>query len=210
MQVAALFGCAVTTGFGVIENNARIRIGESVAIYGAGGVGLNMVQAASMAGAHPIIAVDLVRERLELAEELGATHIIDASTNDPLASIRSIIGKSGLDVFIDNTGIPEVIQSGYTLSSPTGRVVLVGVPRKGNDISIHSLPLHFGKVLTGSHGGESKPDLDIPRFQSLFVAGRLKLKALITEIRPLDEINAAIHGMRSGKTSGRCLIDFSL
>ena len=95
---------------------------------------------------------------------------------------------------------------GYELTSPKGRVTLVGVPRKGSDISIHSLPLHFGKVLSGSHGGEAIPEQDIPRYHALFKAGRIKLRELLTDRYRLDQINDAIAGMRSGEVSGRCLI----
>jgi len=207
LEVAALFGCAVTTGFGVVENNARVRIGESVVVFGAGGVGLNIVQAAAMVSAHPIIAVDLHDNRLELARQMGATHVINGRTQDAAAEIRRI-APDGVDVFIDNTGAPPIIQTGYALAKPQGRVILVGVPRKSNDISIYSLPLHFGKVLTGSHGGEAAPERDIPRYFSLFRAGRMKLRNLVTEVCGLDEINTAIRRMREGSLAGRVLVKF--
>jgi S-(hydroxymethyl)glutathione dehydrogenase / alcohol dehydrogenase len=206
LEVAALFGCAVTTGFGVVENNAKVRIGESVVVFGAGGVGLNMVQAASLVNAHPIIAVDVHEGRLALARQMGATHIIDSSKADAAQAIVDIVGKGGVDVFIDNTGQPSIIELGYQLVKPQGRVTLVGVPRKGNNIQIYSLPLHFGKVLSGSQGGEAIPQTDIPRYHNLFRAGRIKLKELITDRYPLTEINEAIAAMRSGKIAGRCLI----
>lgn len=206
LEVAALFGCAVTTGFGVIENNAKVRIGESVVVFGAGGVGLNIVQAASLVGAYPIIAVDLHDNRLALAKEMGATYLINSSKVDPKLGIEEVVGDLGLDVFIDNTGQPKIIELGYHLTKTQGRVVLVGVPRKGANINIYSLPLHFGKGIIGSHGGEAIPNLDIPRYQNLFRAHRIKLHELLTERLPLDEINIAIDNMRSGKTSGRCLI----
>jgi len=205
-EVAALFGCAVTTGFGVIENNAQVRIGESVVVFGAGGVGLNIVQAASLVSAFPIIAVDLYDARLRLAKDMGATHIINASKVDAEKEITDIIHKQGLDCFIDNTGNPKMIELGYRITKPQGKVILVGVPRKGNETSIYTLPLHFGKHLSGSHGGETIPHLDIPRYHQLFSNGRIKLKELITEQYSLDEINIAIERMRSGETSGRCLI----
>jgi len=206
LEVAALFGCAVTTGFGVIENNAKVRIGESVVVFGAGGVGLNIVQAASLVGAYPIIAVDLYDNRLALAGEMGATHLINSSKVDAKLGIEEVVGDLGLDVFIDNTGQPKIIELGYQITKVQGRVVLVGVPRKGANIDIYSLPLHFGKEITGSHGGEAIPNLDIPRYQNLFRANRIKLSELLTERLPLDKINIAIDNMRSGKTSGRCLI----
>lgn len=206
LEVAALFGCAVTTGFGVIENNARVRIGESVVVFGAGGVGLNIVQAAMLVGAYPIIAVDIFDNRLAIAKELGATHLINSKKQDAPKEIRNIVGSSGLDVFIDNTGQPAIIQLGYELTKSDGRVTLVGVPKKGDDITIYSLPLHFGKSISGSHGGEISPNSDIPRYQKLFNVGKIQLRELITERLSLDEINKAIENMQTGKTSGRVLI----
>ncbi len=208
MEVAALFGCAVTTGFGVVQNNAKLRIGESVVVFGAGGVGLNIVQAAALVSAYPIIAVDRYDNRLELARRMGATHVVNAGREDASVPIRELVGPEGVDVFVDNTGLPEVIRMGYELTGPKGRVTLVGVPKKGDDISIHSLPLHFGKILSGSHGGESVPHRDIPRYHALFKTGRIKLRELLTNRYRLDQVNEAIAGMRSGDVSGRCLITF--
>jgi len=206
LEVAALFGCAVTTGFGVVENNAKLRIGESVVVFGAGGVGLNIVQAAALVGAFPVIAVDLHDNRLALASEMGATHLINSRTEDAKGAIERIVGAQGLDVFIDNTGQPAIIELGYQVTKPQGRVTLVGVPRKGNNISIHSLPLHFGKEIRGSHGGEAIPQADIPRYHQLFRTGRIKLKNLITNCYTLEKINDALNDVRSGVIAGRCLI----
>lgn len=208
LEVAALFGCAVTTGFGVVENNAKVRIGESVVVFGAGGIGLNIVQAAALVSAYPIIAVDVFDNRLELARTMGATHVINSKSADARQAILDIVGNTGVDAFIDNTGQPAIIEMGYQITKPQGRVTLVGVPRKGNDINIYSLPLHFGKGLSGSHGGEAIPQIDIPRYHQLFRAGRIKLRELVTDYFTLEQINDAIGGMRSGKFSGRCLIRF--
>ena len=209
MEVAALFGCAVTTGFGVVVNNAKVKIGESVVVFGAGGVGLNIVQAAAMAGGYPVIAVDLFDNRLELARTMGATHLVNSRTSDATAAIRDIVGAAGADVFVDNTGQPAIIQSGYALTGPQGRVILVGVPRKGSDTTLYTLPLHFGKVLTGSHGGEADPAVDIPRYQRLFHQGRIQLRPLLTESWPLERIDDAMARMRDGSLAGRCLIDMT-
>ena len=206
LEVAALFGCAVTTGFGVIENNAKVRIGESVVVFGAGGIGLNIVQAAALVSAYPIIAIDLYDAKLELARQMGATHVINSGRIDARQAIIDIVGNGGVDAFIDNTGQPVIIEMGYQLTKPQGRVTLVGVPRKGNNINIYSLPLHFGKGLSGSHGGEAIPQADIPRYHQLFRNGRIKLKNLITNYYPLEEINEALDGVRSGAIAGRCMI----
>lgn len=206
MEVAALLGCAVTTGFGVVENNAKLRIGESVVVFGAGGIGLNIVQAAALVSAYPIVAVDLYDNKLELARQMGATHVVNSSAGDTRRAILDAVGIAGADAFIDNTGQPAIIEMGYQITKPQGRVTLVGVPRKGGNINIYSLPLHFGKGLSGSHGGEAVPQTDIPRYQNLYREGRIKLRELITDYFTLDRINEAIAGMRTGKLSGRCLI----
>jgi S-(hydroxymethyl)glutathione dehydrogenase / alcohol dehydrogenase len=206
LEVAALFGCAVTTGFGVVLNNAKLRIGESVVVFGAGGIGLNIVQAAALVSAYPVIAVDQYDNKLELAKRMGATHVINSRVGDARQAILGIVGNAGVDVFIDNTGQPAVIEMGVQITKPQGRVTLVGVPHKGNNVSIYPLPLFFGKRLSGSHGGESVPQADIPRYLELYRRGRIKLRELITDRFPLDQVNEAIAGMRSGKISGRCLI----
>ncbi|MBI3129745.1 MAG: zinc-binding dehydrogenase [Acidobacteria bacterium] len=206
-RIAALFGCAVTTGLGTISNNARLRMGESLIVLGAGGVGLNMIQGAALTSAHPIVGVDLFDNRLELARVMGATHVLNGRTAHLAEALRGIVGSAGADVVIDNTGLPEMIQLGYELTKPRGRTVLVGVPAKGHPIAIPSLPLHFGKVLTGSHGGETDPTEDIPRYLRLHEAGQLALAPLLTHTTPLARINEALDGLRSGAIAGRCLVD---
>ena len=209
LEVAALFGCAVTTGFGVVENNAKLRMGESVVIFGAGGIGLNIVQAASLVSAYPIIAVDLHDNKLALAKQMGATHLINSSQSNAIEAILENVSNSKVDVFIDNTGQPAVIEMGYEITKQQGRVILVGVPRKEENINIYSLPLHFGKLIRGSHGGETIPHEDIPRYQKLLDAAYIQLKPLITDHFKLDEINTAIKKIRNGEIAGRCMIKMS-
>jgi Zn-dependent alcohol dehydrogenase len=206
LDIAALFGCAVTTGFGVVQNNAKILIGESVVVFGAGGIGLSIVQAAAQAGAYPVIAVDRYASKLDLARHFGASHGIDSTSSDARQAIIDIVGSSGLDVFIDNTGQPAVIEMGYEMVTNRGRVILVGVPQKGKTINIDSLPLHFGKVITGSHGGEAVPQDDIPRLMRLYRQGRLELRELVTDVYGLDQVNLAIESMRNGSVKGRCIL----
>jgi Zn-dependent alcohol dehydrogenases, class III len=205
-RIAALLGCAVTTGLGVVVNNAKLKPGESIVVFGAGGVGLNVIQGAALTSANPIIGVDIHDNRLALAKEMGATHLLNARKCDLREEIRKIVGTAGVDVIVDNTGIPEMIELAYDLTGQKGRVVLVGVPRKGNTISFYSLPLHFGKQLSGSHGGETNPSEDIPRYLRMLDAGKLALAPLITNEFPLERINDAIAMMRSGEIAGRCMV----
>ena len=205
-EIAALFGCAVTTGFGVVTNNARLAIGESIAIFGAGGIGLNIVQGAALAGGYPVIALDRFDNRLELARSLGATHTINVTKADAAEEIKKIVGHDGVDVAVDNTGNVEVIALASRITNARGRTVLVGVPPKDSTASISTLPLHFEKQLTGSHGGECRPDVDIPRYVRLVREGRLQLASLIGKRYPLADINDAIDDMKSGRLAGRAIV----
>ena len=209
LQIAPLLGCAVTTGLGVVNNDARLKIGESIVVFGAGGVGLNVIQGADMTSAHPIIAVDLFDNKLELSKMFGATHLINSSRQDPKAEIQKILRNQGADVVVDNTGNTDVIALAYDLTKPQGRTILVGVPEIGNAVSLYTLPLHFGKILTGSHGGDSNPTNDIARYLRLYYAGKLKLDKLITDRFSLSDINKAVKKMRRGEIAGRCLIEIA-
>jgi S-(hydroxymethyl)glutathione dehydrogenase / alcohol dehydrogenase len=206
-KTAALFGCAITTGFGVVENNAKIQIGESVIVFGAGGVGLNIIQALKLRSAYPIIAVDIFENRLKLAKKMGATHVLNSLKNDFKEKLSSLLKKIELDCFIDNTGNPKIIKLGYEVIKKNGRVVCVGVPKSGKNISIHSLDLHFGKSIIGSHGGESNPERDIPRYSILTKNDKNIFNRVITKIYKLDQVNDAIDSMKNGKLTGRCLIE---
>ena len=204
-EIGALMGCAVTTGLGLINNDAQVKIGQSVAVLGVGGVGLNVVQGAALAGADPIIAIDLYDHKLDMARKFGATHGINSKKADLAAEITKIVGNAGVDVFVENTGQVRLIELAYKLTAKQGRTILVGVPRHDQDITIHSLPLHFGKVLTGCEGGHTYPTDDIPRYLRLFQNGKLQLAGQITHRFPLDEINKALDTVRSGD-AGRCLL----
>jgi S-(hydroxymethyl)glutathione dehydrogenase / alcohol dehydrogenase len=206
MKLAPLFGCAVTTALGVINNDAQVKIGQSVLVYGVGGVGLNIVQAAKMVSAHPIIAVDLQDNKLEMAKKMGADYCFNSrNTPDLVDQIKKIAGNAGPDIVIDTTGNSRVIEQAYELTHPDGRTILVGVPRKEDKATIDTLPIHFNKILKGSHGGSCVPDIDIPRYIRLVHAGLFSLDGLITHEFKLKDINEAIKLMKSG-TSGRILI----
>ena len=203
MRSAALFGCAVTTGFGVVNNDAKIKIGQSVLIFGVGGLGLNIAYASSMVSAYPIVGIDLHEHKIDLGKKFGLTHGITVKSNNLEKEIYNIIGMKGADVVIETTGIAKVIEQAYQLTASDGKTILVGVPKE--KISIYSLPLFFDKKLTGSHGGSSNPDNDIPRYIRLINNNKMSLKNLITHEFNLTEINKAIDLFRSGK-AGRIII----
>jgi S-(hydroxymethyl)glutathione dehydrogenase / alcohol dehydrogenase len=205
LKVAPLLGCAVTTAAGVINNDAGVKIGESVVVFGVGGVGLNVVQFAHLAGANPIVAVDLLDNKLDMAKTRGATHCLNGSrVGDMDAEIRRIVGAKGPDKVIETTGAKAVIELAYNLTHADGTCVLVGVPNE--KVSIYTLPIHFNKVLTGSHGGDAVPHVDIPRLIRLTEAGRFSLDGIITHEFSLDEINEALDVVRSGN-AGRVLLN---
>ena len=206
LRLAPLFGCAVTTAVGVVNNDAHIKIGHSVVVFGVGGVGLNIIQAADMVAAYPIIGVDLFDSKQDMAMRFGASCYFNSNKTKTLnEEIRRIVGNDGADIVIDTTGNARIIEQAYELTHPDGKTILVGVPKKGNNVSIYTLPLHFKKVLTGSHGGSAEPHIDIPRLIRLYRAGRLKLDEMITHEFSLDRINEAIDVFRTGE-AGRVLV----
>jgi S-(hydroxymethyl)glutathione dehydrogenase/alcohol dehydrogenase len=199
LEIAALLADTLTTGFGVVNRDASVRVGESVVVIGAGGIGLGVVLGAHLAGAHPIVAVDLHAHKLERARAFGATHTLTATGESLDDAIRAIVGTAGADVVIDGTGRPEVIESCYRLTQPKGRCVLFGVMRHDLRVSLHTLPLHHGKVLTGSEGGGSQPAEDIPRLVRMIRAGRFDPKPMISHRGALADVNDLIARMRSGE-----------
>jgi len=167
LRLASLFGCAITTAAGVVNNDARVRVGDSVVVFGVGGVGVSIVQFAELAGCYPIVAVDLVDEKLDMALKYGATHAFNGRDLTALdTAVRHVVGTRGAARVIETTGARPVIEFAYELTHPEGRCVLVGVPTE--KVTIYTLPLHFDKVLTGSHGGDARPHSDIPRLARLW------------------------------------------
>ena len=205
-DVIALLGCAVTTGLGIVNNDAQLKIGESVAIFGVGSVGLNVVQGAAMVSAYPIIAIDLHDYKLELAKKFGATHVVNASKQNVKEALIDIIGARGVDVAIDNTGNTLVIETAYEITSVQGRTILVGVPQFQHKASIYTLPLHFEKKIHGSHGGDTVPHVDIPNYLKLNHIGKMSIKEMVTHRYTLEQINTAISDMKEGNM-GKCIVD---
>ena len=207
LRLAPVLGCAIPTAMGVINNEAEIKIGQSVVVFGLGGVGLAISQCASLTSAHPIIGIDLHKSKIDLAKKFGVTHGL---INNPSIEqdIRSITGNNGADTVIDVTGNSKIIELCYKVTSPVGKTILCGIPKENDNISIFTKPLHFHKTLKGSKGGGSKPDIDIPRYIKLLAAKKVHLDKFITHEYPLEKINEAITTLKSGE-AGRIVIKMS-
>jgi S-(hydroxymethyl)glutathione dehydrogenase/alcohol dehydrogenase len=209
-DVLALLGCAVTTGLGIVFHNARLLPGESIAVFGVGGVGLNVVQGADLVNAYPIVALDRSDAKLEFARRFGATHTVNVDEVDPAAALEALSRGLGFDAVVDTTGINTVRETAYNATrQKAGTTILCGVPFAADRLSIDSFPLHMGRRIIGSHGGDTVPDLDIPRFFELYRLGKLRLDELITNRFKLAEINQAVEAMRAGQVCGRCLIEMA-
>ena len=194
---ACLIGCAVATGVCVVLNRARVEAGSTVAVFGCGGVGLNAVQGAVLAGASKIVAVDRVDFKLEKAEEMGATHFVNADREDPVRRVREITG-GGADYAFDVIGLLEVLRQAFESLGPGGTAVTVGL---GEDLSLPSGPLGQDRTIMGTYYGAARPRTDFHWLLDMYMDGRLKVDELITRYRPLDEVNEAFDDMNAGVTA---------
>jgi S-(hydroxymethyl)glutathione dehydrogenase/alcohol dehydrogenase len=206
MDVAALLGCAVPTGAGIVLNTMHPKQEESILIWGVGGVGLSAVMGARVCECRTIIAVDTRESKLGLAREFGATHLVNAASEDPRSRIREIAGEGGVDFAVEAAGLVTTIEMAFDSVRKNGGVcVFASHPPAGERISLNPHDLISGKTIKGSWGGESRPDRDIPRFIELYRDGRLPLEKLITKRYGLAEINDALADLESG-TAGRPML----
>lgn len=204
---AALLGCAVLTGYGAIHHSARVREGETVAVFGVGGVGLSTLQSARIAGATTIVAVDVSPEKEELARAAGATQYVVASENTA-REIRALTGKQGVDVAVECVGRAVTIRTAWESTRRGGRTTVVGIGGKDQQVTFNALELfHWGRTLSGCVYGNSDPAKDVPVLAEHVRAGRLDLGALVTERIALEGIPAAFENMVAGK-GGRALVIF--
>jgi S-(hydroxymethyl)glutathione dehydrogenase/alcohol dehydrogenase len=204
---AALLGCAVLTGYGAVHHSAKVREGETVAVFGVGGVGLATLQAARIAGASKIIAVDVSPAKESLARAAGATDYVVASENTA-REIRGLTGKQGVDVAVECVGRAVTIRTAWDATRRGGRTTVVGIGGKDQQVTFNALEIfHWGRTLAGCVYGNSDPARDVPVLAEHVRAGRLDLGALVTERIALDGIPAAFDNMIAGK-GGRALVVF--
>ena len=206
LDVAPLFGCSLTTGFGSVVHEARVTPGESAVIIGFGGVGIAILKSLQLVSAGPIAVFDVDEDKIELALTMGAdfAQCVEPSEKGLSEKAISLLEKKP-DVVFEVTGHRHVIEQGYDMVDDSGRIILVGVPLASDPASLPTLPLHLGKRLIGSHGGSSNPDEDIPRLASLVRAEHLNLGDIPLSTFPLSRINIALDSMRAGNV-GRTVI----
>ena len=198
-EIAALFGCAVMTGVGAVVNTARVRPGESVAIFGLGGVGLAALLGAVAAGANPIVAIDVMPEKLELAQQLGATHVVQAGAGDTVAAIKSATNGGALHC-IETVGHEGVLAEAYAATRRGGTTITAGLPHPSKMLSIPAVSLVAEeRTLRGSYMGSAVPSRDIPRYIALYKAGRLPVNKLLTHTLRLNEINEGFDRLARGE-----------
>ncbi|MEU7379327.1 MULTISPECIES: Zn-dependent alcohol dehydrogenase [unclassified Streptomyces] len=204
---AALLGCAVLTGYGAVHHAAKVRPGETVAVFGAGGVGLATLQAARIAGAERIVAVDVSPDKEELARRAGATDFLTATADTP-REIRALTGKQGVDAAVECVGRAVTIRAAWESTRRGGRTTVVGIGGKDEQVTFNALELfHWGRTLTGCVYGNADPARDLPVLAEHVRTGRLDLTTLVTDRISLDDIPAAFENMLAGK-GGRALVMF--
>jgi len=224
-DVTAIVGCAVMTGAGAVVNTAKVSKGDSVAIFGVGGVGLSAVVGARMCGADPIIAVDLDDAKLDFAKRFGATHGVNAGKTNAVEAIHAMTGKSGqrlaggrevtgVDFAFDCIGLKVTMEQivpacrgGHFGACQGGTAVLVGVPQTTVELNAGEI-LAQEKQFRGSIGGSCSPDRDFPMFLDWHANGDLDLEALVTERYPIEAINEATTALEEGRVSGRSILEF--
>jgi len=206
-NVLPLLGCALTTALGVLEKDAKANFRDSLLIFGGGGVGLALIKIAKLFGIKRITVVDVGEKKLKYATNLGASNVVQFSNKaETLNRLKPIFGEELPTIAVDTTGNIEAIELCYEIISPTGRAILVGVPSVGSHAKIHTLPLHFGKMLKGSHGGDSMPQTDIPILLDYISNGILDFADYPIHKFGLKDVNEAISNLRNG-TVGRMIID---
>lgn len=208
LELAVLLGCAAPTGMGAVINVLNARAGQSIAVFGTGGVGLNACMAAAFGEASKIIAVDPNPERRALAQAFGATDVLDPSAGDPVAAIRDLV-PGGVDLAVEASGLSAVMaQAVACVRQQGGRAVVIGNARHGSELILDPSVFNQGKSLMGTWGGDSQPDRDYPTYAKMLASGRFNMAALLPERYGLEDADRALQDLAAGRV-GRPLIDMS-
>jgi S-(hydroxymethyl)glutathione dehydrogenase/alcohol dehydrogenase len=205
LNVAALVGCGVMTGVGAAINTAKVPPGAACAVIGAGGVGLNVIQGCALAGAGTIIAIDINPNKLEMAREFGATHVINAEHEDPVARARELTG-GGPDFAFEAIGLPAAIRQAFDMVRSGGEAVVVGMAPLGSEATISAPSFLQEKVLRGCLYGSARPRYDMPRLLDLYMSKKLKLDELVSRTYPIEGINEAFAAMKAGDVARSVIV----
>ena len=203
---ACLISCGVATGFGAVVRSAGVRPGESIAIIGCGGVGLAAINGAAVAGAGRIIAIDRLPVKLAMAQQFGATDVIDASAGGVVEAVMALTSGKGVDHAIEAIGRKETIEDAFNMLAKGGLATVLGAGKRDTMVAIPALALLREKRLQGSMMGGVRTAIDIPRYVDLYMAGKLKLDELISRRRPLSEINEAFDDLRKGEVARTVIV----
>lgn len=207
LDKAALIGCSVMTGVGAVLNTGKVPAGASLAVFGAGGIGLNAIQGGDLVSATPIIAVDTIDAKLEFSRSFGATHLVSARRDDPVAAIRRITGR-GADYTVVAVGSAEAMQQAYEALAPGGTCIVIGIPPTGSALTLDASRIAGReKRLVGSCYGSASVKADFPRMVDLYMSGKLKIDQLITKRYSIEEVNEAFRALAAGELA-RGLISF--
>ena len=202
---AALIGCGVTTGLGAVFRTAKVAPGETVAVIGCGGIGLAAIQGARIAGANKIIAVDMVGSKLELAQQLGATHMVDAAEVDAVATVKELTG-GGVHHAFEAVGMKQTAEQAFQMLRSGGQATVIGMIPVGTTVEIHGPELLSEKTLTGSNMGSNQFRTDMPRYIEMYLDGRLMLDEMISKTIALEEINEGFDEMKAGKVARSVIV----
>lgn len=199
LEKAALFGCAVMTGVGAVVNTAKVEPGTSTAVFGMGGVGLSTIMGARATSSYPIVAVDVLDSKLELARSVGATHLVNATTTDPVEAIDEIT-NGGAHYTFESVGNETVLVQAYQATRRGGTTITIGLPHPSKQFSISAVSLvGEERTVKGSYMGSAVPRRDIPRFISMYKAGLLPVDRLLSRTIELEEVNEAFDALASGE-----------
>jgi S-(hydroxymethyl)glutathione dehydrogenase/alcohol dehydrogenase len=202
---AALIGCGVTTGVGAVLNTARVEAGATVAVFGAGGVGLAAIQGARIAGASMIIAVDVFERKLSQARELGATHTVDASTSDPVKAIRELTA-GGVEYAFEAIGLKKAAEQAFDCLRPGGTATVIGMIPVGQKIELDGPAFLREKRIQGCSMGSNRFKVDMPKYVEFYLSGRLRLDEMITRRGRLEDVNEAFRAMKAGEVARTVLM----
>jgi S-(hydroxymethyl)glutathione dehydrogenase/alcohol dehydrogenase len=205
LDKAALIGCGVTTGVGAVLNTAAVRPGETVAVLGCGGIGLNAIQAAALVGAGRVIAVDRLPVKLAMAQTFGATDVVDASAIDPVLAVQELTG-GGVDHAFEAIGLKVTAEQAFAMLGKGGTATVIGMVPFGQRIEVDANQLIGGKRLQGSNMGSNRFRVDMPQYVDWYLDGRLKLDELVSATMPLEDVNQGFAALASGEVARQLIL----